>query len=187
MCLVRGPGTAQILASCFIGINNFFSGLIVRPQQMSKIEWYVSISACFVDELADNRLIAFNFYAAGFWQITYWINPGHFVYEGLCMSMFRSDKRFVIIGEGSDYFVQLDCNSNLFDGVCQVSVSTYVNAFFGGLFNESHLLRNACILGGILAVVRLLTFVALRFLTYSGKWRTLGAIVCVLHWAFPSS
>lgn len=36
MCLVRGPGTAQILASIFIGINNFFSGLIVRPQQMSK-------------------------------------------------------------------------------------------------------------------------------------------------------
>ena len=36
MCSVRGGGTAQILASVFIGINNFFSGLIVRPQQMSK-------------------------------------------------------------------------------------------------------------------------------------------------------
>lgn len=181
MCLVRGPGTAQILASCFIGINNFFSGLIVRPQQMSKIEWYVSIFSCFVGELADNHLIAFIFYAAGFWQITYWINPGHFVYEGLCMSMFRSDKRFVIVGEGSEYYLPLDCNSNLFDGVCQVSVSTYVNAFFGGLFHESHLLRNACILGGIMTVVRFLTFVALRFLTYSGKWRTLCSIVCVLH------
>jgi len=83
--------------------------------------------------------------------------------------MFRSDKRFVIVGEGSDYYLPLDCNSNLFDGICQVSVSTYVNAFFGGLFLESHLVRNACILGGIMAVVRFLTFVALRFLTYSGK------------------
>jgi hypothetical protein len=36
MCLVRGIGTAQVLASIFIGICNFFSGLIVRPQQMSK-------------------------------------------------------------------------------------------------------------------------------------------------------
>ena len=169
MCLVRGPGTAQILASCFIGINNFFSGLIVRPQQMSKIELYVSISSCFVVEIADNHLIALHFNAAGFWQVTYWINPGHFVYEGLCMSFFRSDKRFVIVGEGSDYYLPLGCNSNSFDGVCQVSVSNYVDAFFGGLFNESHLLRNACILGGILAVVRILTFVALRFLTYSGK------------------
>jgi hypothetical protein len=85
------------------------------------------------------------------------------------MSMFRNDNRFVIVGAGSDYYVPLDCDSNLFDGVCQVSVSTYLNAFFGGLFHESHLLRNACILGGILAVVRMLTFVALRFLTYSGK------------------
>ena len=30
MCLVRGMPTAQILASVFIGLNNFFSGLIVR-------------------------------------------------------------------------------------------------------------------------------------------------------------
>jgi hypothetical protein len=42
MCLVRGPGTAQILASIFIGINNFFSGLIVRPQQMSKSSQLIS-------------------------------------------------------------------------------------------------------------------------------------------------
>ena len=39
MCSVRGRGTAQILASIFIGINNFFSGLIVRPQQMSECCW----------------------------------------------------------------------------------------------------------------------------------------------------
>ena len=32
MCLVRGQGTAMVLASIFIGINNFFSGFIVRPQ-----------------------------------------------------------------------------------------------------------------------------------------------------------
>ena len=46
MCLVRGMGTAQILASVFIGINNFFSGLIVRPQFLS-----------------------------GVFQFTYWITP----------------------------------------------------------------------------------------------------------------
>ena len=54
MCLVRGPATAQILCAMFIGTNNFFSGLIVRPQQMGE----------------------------GLWLVTYWITPGHFVYEG---------------------------------------------------------------------------------------------------------
>ena len=40
MCLVRGIGTAQVLVSIFIGLCNFFSGLIVRPQQMSKCGKY---------------------------------------------------------------------------------------------------------------------------------------------------
>jgi hypothetical protein len=83
--------------------------------------------------------------------------------------MFLVDNRFVIVGEGSDYYLSLGCDTILVDGICQVSVSTYVNAFFGGLFHESHLVRNAFILGGILVLVRILTFVALRFLTYFGK------------------
>merc|ERR1712032_954593 len=90
MCLVRGQGTAQILASIFIGINNFFSGLIVRPQQMT-----------------------------GLWAFTYWINPGHFVYEGLCMSVFSTDTRAVTVQEGSDYYGPLVCDDKLVDGVCQ--------------------------------------------------------------------
>ncbi|KAL9185143.1 LOW QUALITY PROTEIN: hypothetical protein ACHAXT_002920 [Thalassiosira profunda] len=115
-------------------------GLIVRPQQMT-----------------------------GFWQITYWINPGHFVYEGLTMSVFYNDTRTVIVSEGSDYYYDLDCPDNLVDGNCEVQASIFVDAFFGGLFQRDHLMRNALILGGILAVVRLCTFIALRYLTYTGK------------------
>lgn len=140
MCLVRGTGTAQVLCSIFIGINNFFSGLIVRPQQMT-----------------------------GFWQITYWINPGHFVYEGLCMSVFHADNRNVIVGSGSDYWFELGCPENQVNGICQVTVATYVNAFFGGMYSRDNIWRNAIILGCILALVRFCTFIALRFLTYSGK------------------
>jgi ABC-type multidrug transport system ATPase subunit len=143
MCLVRETGTALILSSVFIGINNFFSGLIVRPQQMM----------------------------GGLWEITYWINPGHYVYEGLCMSMYRNDDRMVIVEKGSDYYSNpfFDCVDISVDGVCQVSVSTYAHAFFGGLYKSEHLARNAIILGAILLVVRLSTFVALKYLTYSGK------------------
>ena len=32
VCFFKPMATAQILASVFIGLNNFFSGLIVRPQ-----------------------------------------------------------------------------------------------------------------------------------------------------------
>lgn len=140
MCSVRGGGTAQILASVFIGINNFFSGLIVRPQQMT-----------------------------GLWAFTYWINPGHFVYEGLCMSVFHSDDRMTIISEGSSYYDDLDCANNLVDGVCQVQVNEYVDIFFGGMYSRDHIRRNAIILGFILALVRALTFLALKCFTYSGK------------------
>ena len=47
-CVPTVP-TAQILAAVFIGLNNFFSGLIVRPQ-----------------------------YISGFFSIPYWITPGKF-------------------------------------------------------------------------------------------------------------
>ena len=64
MCLVRGPGTAQVLASIFIGINNFFSGLIVRPQQM-----------------------------VGIWEITYWICPGkQKLIDIICCSLLLPEK-----------------------------------------------------------------------------------------------
>mmetsp|Transcript_13283 Transcript_13283/g.25371 ORF Transcript_13283/g.25371 Transcript_13283/m.25371 type:complete len:746 (-) Transcript_13283:283-2520(-) len=139
-CLVRGQGTATILASVFIGINNFFSGLIVRPQQMT-----------------------------GFWQITYWINPGHFVYEGLCMSVFNNDTRKVIVSEGSDYYIPLGCDITYPNSDCEVEVHTYVDEFFGGLFHKDNIPRDAIILGCILFAVRMSTFLALRFFTYSGK------------------
>jgi len=149
ICLVRGQGTAQILASVFIGINNFFSGLIVRPQQMT-----------------------------GLWAFTYWINPGHFVYEGLCMSIFSSDNdRLVEVSTGSQYYCELCENFpiGVYDctipdaSQCEVSVSRYVNAFFGDMYLIDHIGRNFIVLGLILFFVRLFTFIALKRLTYSGK------------------
>ena len=107
--------------------------------------------------------------SAGFWQLTYWINPGHFVYEGLCMSVFSKDSRIVIVGSGSDYYSALDCDNHLVNETCEVDVSTYVDAFFGGLFSPDHIPRNLFVLGGILVVVRASTFLALRFVTFSGK------------------
>ena len=83
------------------------------------------------------------------------------------MSVFQSDDRYVFISEGSPYYDDLDCA--LVDGVCQVEVNEYVEVFFGGLFSNDHIMRNAIILACILAGVRALTFLALKYFTYSGK------------------
>ena len=157
MCLVRGQGTAMVLASIFIGINNFFSGFIVRPQQM----------------------------IGNFWVITYMINPGHYIYEGLVTSVFWNDYRTVIVTNASQYFIELTTpgfigqNSTVHeDGACEVMgdgsfcevpVNEFVYAFFGQQYGRRNMGRNAIILACILVAVRIFTFLALRNLTYSGK------------------
>ena len=85
------------------------------------------------------------------------------------MVVFSRDKnRFVTVANGSDYYDEL-CVGLGSSGPCQVTVATYVNAFFGGLYKEENIPRNIIILGAILFLVRALTFVALRRLTYSSK------------------
>jgi hypothetical protein len=157
MCLVRGQGTAMVLASVFIGINNFFSGFIVRPQQM----------------------------IGNFWVITWYICPGHYVYEGMVSATFWNDNTTVVVTEGSQYFDILttpgyvgQAQEVFPDGVCTISsdgsycetpTNQFVYAFFGGLYGRRNLIRNLIILLGILIAVRIFTFIALKKLTYSGK------------------
>ena len=157
MCLVRGQGTAMVLASIFIGINNFFSGFIVRPQQM----------------------------IGNFWVVTYIINPGHYVYEGLVASAFGDNLRTVIVTSASQYFAELTSPDYVGvagtvypDGVCEVMddgsycavpANEFVYAFFGKQYGRRNVPRNCIILAGIMVGVRIFTFLALRNLTYSGK------------------
>ena len=119
MCLVRGPGTAQVLASIFIGINNFFSGLIVRPQQMVGRFWEITywicpgkqkliVIICCQHSIAARKMIKPP--SLLFDLLHVFILKGHFVYEGLTMSVFSNDNRKVIVGQGSDYYDPLNCS-----------------------------------------------------------------------------
>lgn len=85
------------------------------------------------------------------------------------MSMFHDDATGVVVLEGSDYYLSLCGGGPENGGECEVPVHEYVGAFFGGRYQRDHIMRNAIILGGILAFVRLSTFLALRYFTYSGK------------------
>jgi ABC-2 type transporter len=136
MCLVPSMTTAQILASVFIGINNFFSGLIVRPQFMT-----------------------------GFFEITYWITPGHYVYEGLVLAQYHDDNRTVTAVNDSDFYYFLQCTDN--STSCTGTVEQYVHVFFGGRFNKENELRDILVLALFLVTARVMTFYALQKFNFS--------------------
>jgi hypothetical protein len=137
MCLVSSMPTAQILASVFIGLNNFFSGLIVRPQFMT-----------------------------GFFAITYWITPGHYVYEGLVLAQFHNDERMVIAVNDSEFYDFLDCDKYI-SNTCNGTVTQYIHVFFGGKFNKDNELQDILVLALFLVAARVATFFALKRFNFS--------------------
>jgi hypothetical protein len=132
--------TAIILSSVFIGLNNFFAGLIVRPQLM----------------------------VGGFYALPYYICPGHYVYEGMIVCLFDDDDRTVKADNGTEFYEFLNCTAaDTTD--CEGTVEEFVDAFFGGEFGGStHTRRdNAIILGFILVITRVLTFLCLKYIRFS--------------------
>jgi hypothetical protein len=127
--------TAQILASVFIGLNNFFSGLVVRPQFMT-----------------------------GLFSVTYWITPGHYVYEGLVLAQFHGDERIVHAVNGSEFYDYLDCTEA---HACNGTVTEFVDHFFGGRFHVDNELQDILVLALYLVFARVLTFFALKHFNFS--------------------
>ena len=138
VCFFRPMATAQILASVFIGLNNFFSGLIVRPQFMK-----------------------------GLFAFTYWITPGHYVYEGMITSTYDGDDRAVVADFGSDFYYEIGCDTRNFTGDCTGRVDQYMDSFFGGKFQKDHIAFDFIILGVYLVVARFVTFLALNYINFS--------------------
>jgi hypothetical protein len=139
MCLVPAMATAQILCSVFIGLNNFFSGLIVRPQFMT-----------------------------GLFAFTYWITPGHYVYEGMILAQYWGDTRTVIASDGSEFFEWLGCDTLEADSPpCTGDVTQYLWVFFGGKFRSENQLQNVFVLALYLVTARVTTFLALRAFNFT--------------------
>lgn len=138
MCLVPAMATAQILCSVFIGLNNFFSGLVVRPQYMED-------------------LFAF----------TYWITPGHYVYEGLILAQYWGDERPVLAEENSEFWDYLGCAELEGEEDCYGSVTQYLWVFFGGKFNIDNELQDIFVLALFLVIARVSTFFALKAFNYT--------------------
>lgn len=138
MCLVPAMATAQILCSVFIGLNNFFSGLIVRPQYMT-----------------------------GLFEFTYWITPGHYVYEGLILAQYWGDERPVLAAENSEFYDFLGCEELDPSEECYGTVTQYLWVFFGGRFNVDNELQDIFVLALFLVIARVSTFFALKAFNYT--------------------
>ena len=131
--------TAIILSSVFIGLNNFFAGLIVRPQLM----------------------------VGGFYALPYYICPGHYVYEGMVVCLFQDDDRMVRADNGTEFYESLNCTS-ADEESCEGTVDDFIDSFFGGEFGGDNTIRNnSIILGFILVVTRVLTFLCLKYIRFS--------------------
>ena len=138
MCLAPTMATAQILCAVFIGINNIFSGLIVRPQIMQNI-----------------------------FAFTYWITPGHYVYEGLILSLYWDDQRTVTANKGSEFYTWLGCDRFDHGESCEGTLEQYVWVFFGGNFNGGNLYLDVLVLALFLVLAQVVTFFALRKFQYT--------------------
>jgi hypothetical protein len=143
VCLVKPAATAIILCSIFIGINNFFAGLIVRPQ----------------------------FMVGGFYEVPYYICPGHYVYESMVIAVFDKDTRSVLATVGSEFddFLVDDPSNNCTAGAtdCIGTMHEYIYVFFGGEYTKENQTRNALILGFVLVLTRVLTWVALEYIRFA--------------------
>jgi hypothetical protein len=105
----------------------------------------------------------------GFYAIPYYIAPGHYVYESLVMAVFYQNDKKVLANPGSDFF-----NSLVEEGECTEASTEcigtmyqFVTVFFDGLFSHDHNMRNALILGGILCLARVLTWLALKYIRFA--------------------
>jgi hypothetical protein len=142
VCATKSMKTALILAGVYIGFNNLFAGLIILPQEMS----------------------------TGFYAITYYITPGHYIFEGEVTSIMFNDIRSVEAAEGGSFYEWLvDAGTCVVDQEtpCIGSQKEFVLYFFGGEYDADHIGRNAYILGGVLVLVRLLSWFALKYIRFS--------------------
>ena len=132
---------AMILSGVYIGFNNLFSGLIILPQTM--------IGTPYV--------------------LTYYITPGHYIFEGEVVAIMSNDARAVEANVGSEFNRWLVAENicSLGQQPCEGTQGDYVQYFFDGNFSEDHIGRNALILGVLLILVRLCTWLALEFIRFA--------------------
>lgn len=108
MCLVRDEKTVGALQGVWIGLNLFYAGFVVLPQNF------------------------FSFFGLGLW-----INASRYALEGIIFTQFADITTLVVASPGSPYWFSLDGCVDHPDTVCSASLLEYATFFFGGNFSAS--------------------------------------------------
>lgn len=111
MCLVKDEKTVGALQGVWIGLNLFYAGFVVLPQ---------------------------NFFS--FFKMGLWINASRYALEGIIFTQFESIPTLVVASEGTPYYFALGCSyeDGVAGAECSGSMLQYATFFFGGQFSASH-------------------------------------------------
>lgn len=93
---------------------------------------------------------------------------GHYVYEGLVVSLFYNLTTPVVATVGSEFYHELGCTIDDPEP-CVGTVWGYVDYFFGGRFQRSHLYYDILALGLYLTMARIVTFLALKYFNFTAS------------------
>mmetsp|Transcript_888 Transcript_888/g.1257 ORF Transcript_888/g.1257 Transcript_888/m.1257 type:complete len:1050 (+) Transcript_888:1338-4487(+) len=108
MCLVRDEKASGALQGVWIGLNLFYAGFVVVPQ---------------------------NFFS--FFWLGLWINASRYALEGIIFTQFENVSTQVIASAGSPFWYSLDCETGYTD-TCSASLLDFATFFFGGKFSASN-------------------------------------------------
>jgi hypothetical protein len=78
--------------------------------------------------------------------------------EGKVAANFESEFYFFLVEQGKCTSGRKQCTGSMYE---------YVLVFFDGFFSHEHQTRNAIILGAILCLARVLTWVALKYIRFA--------------------
>ena len=66
-------------------------------------------------------------------------DSGHYVYEGLVLAAFDNDQRKVLANPGSSFYASVCGDDWPAEEECIGTIEDFINDFFGGKFDRSHL------------------------------------------------
>ena len=109
MYLVKDEKTVGALQGVWIGLNLFYAGFVVLPQNF------------------------FSFFIAGLW-----INASRYALEGIIFTQFQELSVNVVPDEYSPFWFHLGCKRDAVAGSCYGSMIEYATFYFGGKFSASN-------------------------------------------------
>lgn len=116
MCLVKDEKTVGALQGVWIGLNLFYAGFVVLPQNF------------------------FSFLKTGLW-----INATRYALEGIVFTQFEGYSTQVTADQSSPYYFHLGCRADD-PKPCTASLLKYADFFFGGDFKASNRLLDVAVL-----------------------------------------